>query len=120
MELLEGDNKYYCDHCKEKQVATRQLKVKELPPLLCLSLQRFVFDFVKLDRVKVNDKFSFPLTLPASIVMPKEAGGVPTDDAMYDLEAILLHKGTSARHGHYGMIVPSIIFFVSVFTVGYD
>jgi uncharacterized UBP type Zn finger protein len=59
----------------------------------------------KLDRVKVNDKFAFPTVLPPSWLL----GG---DDSShhhgtgwsehYDLEAILVHKGVSARHGHYG------------------
>ena len=44
-ELLEGDNQYHCDYCGGKRDATRQLRVRELPPLLAMSLQRFVFDF---------------------------------------------------------------------------
>jgi ubiquitin carboxyl-terminal hydrolase 48 len=43
-EVLDGDNQYFCDTCNCKQDATRQLIVKDLPPFLCLSLQRFVFD----------------------------------------------------------------------------
>lgn len=43
-EILEGDNQYFCDHCGEKRDAARQLIVKDLPPILCISLQRFVFD----------------------------------------------------------------------------
>lgn len=44
VELLSGANQYLCSHCQSKVDATRQLCVKSLPPLLCLSLQRFVFD----------------------------------------------------------------------------
>lgn len=43
-ELLCGDNQYFCEHCHSKQDATRQLRISVLPPLLCISLQRFVFD----------------------------------------------------------------------------
>ena len=93
-EILDGDNQYFCSHCDGKRDATRQLMVKDLPPVLCLSLQRFVFDLKKMDRVKANDKFSFPLKLPASMIT-HEGGEV------YHLEAILLHKGSSARQGHY-------------------
>ena len=52
-EILEGDNQYFCDNCNAKRDASRQLLVKDLPPILCLSLQRFVFD------MKVCDFFNF-------------------------------------------------------------
>ena len=93
-EILDGDNQYFCGHCDGKRDATRQLTVKDLPQVLCLSLQRFVFDLKKMDRVKANDKFSFPLELPASMITHEGSD-------VYDLEGILLHKGSSARQGHY-------------------
>lgn len=43
-EELSGDNQYHCDFCGKKADATRQLCLRQLPPYLCLSLQRFVFD----------------------------------------------------------------------------
>ena len=43
-EELSGDNQYHCDFCGKKVDATRQLCLRQLPPYLCLSLQRFVFD----------------------------------------------------------------------------
>lgn len=45
-EILCGDNQYFCERCGGKRDARRQLRVRALPPLLCLSLQRFVFDMV--------------------------------------------------------------------------
>eukprot|EP00890_Picochlorum_soloecismus_P003755 jgi/Picsp_1/4380/NSC_01886-R1_ubiquitin carboxyl-terminal hydrolase 26-like len=96
-EILEGDNQYFCDNCNAKRDASRQLLVKDLPPILCLSLQRFVFDMKKMDRVKATDKFTFPIELDASLIAGKQGG----EGLMYDLEGILLHKGSGARHGHY-------------------
>ena len=43
-ELLEGDNRYHCAFCESKVVASRQIRLHSIPPILCLSLQRFVFD----------------------------------------------------------------------------
>ena len=43
-EELSGDNQYHCDFCGKKVDATRQLCLRQLPPYLCLSLKRFVFD----------------------------------------------------------------------------
>ncbi len=42
-ELLCGDNQYFCERCAAKVDATRQMRLRALPPYLCLSLQRFVF-----------------------------------------------------------------------------
>ena len=44
VEHLTGDNQYACEHCGRKVDATRQLRLRTLPPYLCLSLKRFVFD----------------------------------------------------------------------------
>ena len=44
VEHLAGDNQYACEHCGRKVDATRQLRLRTLPPYLCLSLKRFVFD----------------------------------------------------------------------------
>ena len=43
-EQLTGDNQYHCEFCGMKFDATRQLCLHELPPYLCFSLKRFVFD----------------------------------------------------------------------------
>ncbi|KAL4524346.1 hypothetical protein Ndes2437B_g05121 [Nannochloris sp. 'desiccata'] len=114
-EILDGENQFSCDRCAAKRDATRRLQVRTLPPMLCLSLQRFVYDYAKGDRVKATDKFAFPLELPASALVGgieqhlreelkegtrTESGGGGGGE-MYDLEAILIHKGGSALQGHY-------------------
>ncbi len=111
-EILDGDNQFSCDRCAAKRDATRRLQIRSLPPMLCLSLQRFVYDFVKGDRVKASDKFAFPLELPASALvggieqqgLHEHHGGSGSgggEKEIYDLEAILIHKGGSALQGHY-------------------
>jgi len=50
-----------------------------------------------MDRVKVSDKFRFPVELEASMFTNDHSG----PPVYYDLQGILLHKGTSARQGHY-------------------
>ena len=98
-EILDQDNQYSCDRCGGKRDATRRLTIRALPPLLSISLQRFVYDFVKGDRVKASDKFAFPLELSGAALVGAE--GVEAAE-IYDLEAILIHKGGSALQGHYG------------------
>ncbi|CAM9148251.1 unnamed protein product, partial [Phaeothamnion confervicola] len=62
-EPLEGENQYHCDRCTGKRPALRRQLIRQLPPLLIFSLNRFRFDTEKLERVKVNDKFKYPLVL---------------------------------------------------------
>lgn len=56
----------------------------------------------KLMKVKATDKFSFPLSIDLG---PYQSPGINPQDAesqQYDLQAILIHKGSSASQGHYG------------------
>ena len=41
MEVLNGDNQYFCETCGKKCDAHKGIKFKELPPVLTLSLNRF-------------------------------------------------------------------------------
>lgn len=62
-------------------------------------------------QVKASDKLAFPLALNMGTLLEAappdplnlgctQAGGGPA--GTYDLVAILVHKGSSAGHGHYG------------------
>eukprot|EP00873_Tetraselmis_striata_P012790 jgi/Tetstr1/433054/TSEL_022389.t1 len=62
-EMLVGDNQYHCDSCDAKVDAVRQMRLRKLPPYLCFSLLRFVFDMKTFSKVKAHDKFRFPLQL---------------------------------------------------------
>lgn len=45
-EVLEGENKYFCDICNSKERAERfiELEANQLPPTITLQLMRFVYD----------------------------------------------------------------------------
>ncbi|KAJ9528051.1 hypothetical protein QJQ45_005666 [Haematococcus lacustris] len=110
-EFLTDDNQYACDFCARKTDASRQMVLRSLPPYLCLSLQRFVYDQRKGDKVKVADRFGFPLLLdlPCLLASVAEDDGHssivqgPQGRAVgpYQLMAVLLHKGPSTSRGHY-------------------
>lgn len=40
-ELLDEDNKWYCNKCKEHVQATKQLEIFKVPPILIINLKRF-------------------------------------------------------------------------------
>lgn len=56
-ETLDGDNRYFCDHCKEKRDASRGIIFRSLPPVLIFSLSRFEFDMQEEKRKKVTSVF---------------------------------------------------------------
>lgn len=62
-ELLEGDNQYLCTKCNKKVDAKKGLKLVTVPYLLMLQLKRFDFDYETMQRIKLNDRVEFPLTL---------------------------------------------------------
>jgi uncharacterized UBP type Zn finger protein len=72
------------------------------------------------EKKKVLHKLSIPLRLDigqvlrdAGLNLPEAAPLGPdgqqvlpgSDNSVYELAAVLIHKGTSASHGHYGKLV---------------
>jgi Ubiquitin carboxyl-terminal hydrolase len=66
-EVLEGDSAYQCDVCKNKQRALRSTVLRDLPPILTFSCNRFKIDrTTNWQRQKVTSKSAFPLLLDMS------------------------------------------------------
>jgi hypothetical protein len=63
-ELLEGESAYQCDFCSSKQRALRSTVLRDLPPVLTFSCNRFKIDkSTNWQRQKVTSKSAFPLLL---------------------------------------------------------
>lgn len=95
-EKLEGENQYMCSFCNCKQNAVRSIRLNALPPVLNLQLLRFVFDVKKGQKKKLNSFLQFGDTLDMSQYLQQ-----PDNTVVYDLSAVLIHRGTSAYSGHY-------------------
>ncbi|KAF8077825.1 hypothetical protein FPV67DRAFT_1557276 [Lyophyllum atratum] len=104
-ETLSGDNQYLCSQCESLQDATRYTELKELPPVLHFSLLRFVYDVSTMERKKSKHAVSFPTTLDMTPFLGSRGKSPPVEskrtDNIYELRGVLLHKGSSAYHGHY-------------------
>ena len=59
-ETLDGDNAYYCEACACKRPALKGTRLVTLPPILCVGLKRFDFDFATLTRIKLYHKVAVP------------------------------------------------------------
>ncbi|XP_071502708.1 ubiquitin carboxyl-terminal hydrolase 48-like [Diadema antillarum] len=95
-EKLEGANQYLCERCNCKQNATRCIKLKTLPPVLNIQLLRFVFDRHSGTKKKLNNFLQFPEELDMSKHLPRRE-----KQTVYDLQAVLIHRGPTAYSGHY-------------------
>jgi hypothetical protein len=120
-DLLDHENKYWCDRCSKKVAALKRccLHDERLPSCLILHLKRLEFDFDSMRKVKVNSFFSFPyragdylnvepFTQSGLARAEAAAQGKPVPPAVhrpegfyeYELVAVLVHGG-SAEGGHY-------------------
>uniref|UniRef100_A0A8C5PKN7 Ubiquitin carboxyl-terminal hydrolase 48 n=1 Tax=Leptobrachium leishanense TaxID=445787 RepID=A0A8C5PKN7_9ANUR len=95
-EKLEGDNRYFCENCQSKQNATRRIRLLNLPPTLNLQLMRFVFDRQTGHKKKLNTYIGFSETLDMNPYVDRADGRF-----VYELSAVLIHRGVSAYSGHY-------------------
>lgn len=97
IEELHGDNQYFCESCDMRVNATRSIKLRSLPDVLNFQLKRYVFLPKTTAKKKVSSLFSFPgeLTMHGRLSEPSQA------DLVYDLSAVLIHKGSAANSGHY-------------------
>ncbi|KAI0293067.1 hypothetical protein BC826DRAFT_1016774 [Russula brevipes] len=102
-ETLSGDNKYWCSRCQSLEDATRQLILQKLPPVLHFSLLRFVFDVTTLERKKRKHNVSFPVVLDMDKFVRNQDS--TNEENVYELKGVLVHKGSSAYHGHYEAMV---------------
>lgn len=62
-ELLNLGDKFYCESCNTKQVATRQLMIKSRPKLLLIHLKRFKMNFQTMQHTKLTFRIPYPILL---------------------------------------------------------
>lgn len=65
-EVLDTSNRYRCEACGQLTDAVKHTKLRHLPPILTISLLRFNYDPVKMERYKETGHFEFPLCLDMS------------------------------------------------------
>ncbi|KAI5672649.1 hypothetical protein M9H77_13013 [Catharanthus roseus] len=97
MEELQGDNQYFCDSCATRVNATRSIKLRSLPAVLNFQLKRCVFLPNTTMKKKITSSFSFP----GELDMSQRLSDSSQSELIYDLSAVLIHKGSAVNSGHY-------------------
>ncbi|KAH8671162.1 hypothetical protein BX600DRAFT_509861 [Xylariales sp. PMI_506] len=87
-------------------VATKQVFIESLPPVLILHLKRFQFDAEGTGTVKIWKKVGYPLELeiPKEVFSRQKRNSLISDGAglpKYRLIAAVYHHGKNASGGHY-------------------
>lgn len=97
VEKLHGDNQYFCDSCGTRVDATRSIKLRSLPDVLNFQLKRCVF----LPKTTMKKKITSAFCFPGELNMQRRLSEPSQLDLIYDLSAVLIHKGTAVNSGHY-------------------
>lgn len=87
-------------------VATKQVLIESLPPVLILHLKRFQFDTEGTGTVKIWKKVGYPLELelPKEVFSRQKRNALTAEGAgfpKYRLIAAVYHHGKNASGGHY-------------------
>jgi ubiquitin carboxyl-terminal hydrolase 47 len=93
-ETLGEGNQYFCGNCQSKQDAVKGLKFKKLPYVLVMQLKRFDLDYETLQRIKLNDKVTFPTILNANPFL----GEVKIDENIFSVPEPALSDLKSVPH----------------------
>lgn len=93
-ELLNTNNQWECEKCKEKTDAYKSMCFLKMPKILIISFKRFNYHFFA---NKINRYISFPLE---NLDLKKYVTGYDKIDSIYDAFAIINHIGM-AEGGHY-------------------
>jgi len=96
-ELLDGDNKVFCENCNRKQQVAKGLRLATAPSILVCHLKRFAYnDYGRL--IRLSKHLRFPLHMEIGEYMSHANKAKPPP---YELVGVLVHQGRSCDSGHY-------------------
>lgn len=104
-EVFDDDNLYRCSACNTLVRAAKSAKLRKLPPFLTFSLLRFNFDFVKCERYKETNRYTFPLRINLKPFC--EQGEMDESQLEYELFSVIIHKG-GCYGGHYHAYIKDV------------
>lgn len=102
-ELLEKQDKFFCDACCSLQEAERRMRVKQLPRILALHLKRFKY----VEQLGKYKKLSYRVVFPLELRLCNTSDDAEDPDRLYSLFAVIVHVGSGPNQGHYVSLIKS-------------
>ena len=102
-ECLEEGNEWFCNNCKQRVMASKQIELFYLPRIMIICLSRFLKEGKFSHYTKNNSLVEFPIE---NLSMEKYICG-PKKNSNYDLFAVSQHYG-SMGGGHYTAVCKNI------------
>ena len=103
-ECLEEGNEWYCNKCRKRVMASKQIELFYLPRILCICLTRFLKQGRYYGYSKNTKLVEFPLE---NLNMAKYMCGPDKNYSKYDLFAVSQHYGDMGG-GHYTAVCKNI------------
>lgn len=102
-EKLDGENQYFCDHCKNLCDGVRSINIVSPPQTLILTLKHFRYDQRYHTRAKLMHKVFHDETITLNILSQSAQSSVQNEikSVDYALYAAVVHYGVSMDSGHY-------------------
>ncbi len=98
-EILNNDNKWKCEHCKQLSNAIKIISLWKVPNILIVALKRF-------NSLKINSNITFPID-NMYLDLEKYVDGYEKYNAKYEVFGVINHIG-SMGFGHYYSYCKSV------------
>ena len=96
---------YHCEKCDKKITHIKQVLIDQIPNILIIHLQRFVFNYTFFTMEKLNTPVMFSETLNIKeYTVDKNNNDIPLDYFDYELQGTLIHSGQQ-QYGHYYSLI---------------
>ena len=96
---------YHCEKCDKKITHIKQVLIDQIPNILIIHLQRFIFDYNYFKMQKLNTPVIFEETLNIkNYTVDRDNNNIPLEYFDYELQGTLIHSGEH-QYGHYYSLV---------------
>ena len=96
-EILEKENKYFCDDCQTQQTAKKKIQIFKLPQYLIIQLKRFKYSNGIMAKIFDNTKIETLVEIPDILDLKEFVLGPDKNNSIYELYGSVLHD----ENNHY-------------------
>ena len=99
-EILDGEEKWFCNKCKARQKATKKMEIYKIPRYLIIQFKRFKKRGSIIRNILGNKNETF-IYYNEILNLNNYVVGPDKDNSIYELYGVILHISLSKEEGHY-------------------